>query len=120
MSALPLRSTQPRMPARFSTMKTTRKAFNATMATSTIMMLRRHPTRALITDRFVVDVCVLGNFAAERREDLRRRRVTALVAGQLEQAQKNLAVLERAFGRDQRRIQLLQPSFAVGVGAVLL
>src|SRR5215510_13605726 len=44
MRALPLRSTQPRIPARFSTMKRTRKAFKATIAISTIMtVLYRHP-----------------------------------------------------------------------------
>src|SRR5690242_8924368 len=121
MSALPFRSTQPKTPARLRTIKSTRNAFTAIMARSTIMMLRAataqlNPLRA---DRIIGKFFVGGNFPSQRCEDLPRCLVAVSFACQFQQPRKDFAVGERAFGRDQRSVEFLQPSFAVGVSAFL-
>src|ERR1051326_7740344 len=66
-------------------------------------------------DLFVVEAAVPRDFSRERREDLVRPGV-ALV----KQLREDLPILQRAGGRNERRVQLLNPAAAVRIPAFLL
>src|SRR6185503_13585719 len=121
MSALPLRSIQPRTPARLSTIKRTRKAFVAMMARSTIMMLRCHPSRfdTLIADGVEIQTPVGVYFLRQRPKNLRWIEMAVSFAAELQQPNEDFTVLERALGRNERGVEFLYAPLAIGVSAFL-
>ena len=67
-----MRSIQPRIPARFKTMKRTRKAFAATIPISTIMAVRLTAAQlnSLRSDRCIVESMISRHFFGQRIKDL--------------------------------------------------
>src|SRR5688572_31141635 len=119
MSALPLRSIQPRMPARLRTMNRTRNALAAMIAKSTIMTLRHRRSHfdPLIADRVEIQFSVRRYLSRQRCKNLSGIRITVLFAREIQKLHENFAVLPGARWRDHCGVKLLHATLAIGVGA---